>query len=102
MQLSTHILGRPLDLPESLLFFDLMAKLDRPLWLHPARSNEGNGVPFFPFFSPGYEKRRAFNIFKSRLPMQIKLSRDDDFGKGIRTPGAAENDLFNPGGNGFH
>ncbi len=81
-----HILGRPLDRPESLPFFDLMAQLDCPLWLHPDR---------------GYEKRLIFHIFKSRLPAQITLSGEDDFGKGIRTPGAAENDLFNPGGNGF-
>jgi len=37
VQVYTHVLGRPLDRPETLPLFDLMAELDRPLWLHPAR-----------------------------------------------------------------
>lgn len=37
VQIFTNVLGRPLDKPETMPLFDLMAELDRPLWLHPAR-----------------------------------------------------------------
>jgi predicted TIM-barrel fold metal-dependent hydrolase len=37
VQVPTNVLGRPLDRPETLPLFDLMAELDRPLWLHPNR-----------------------------------------------------------------
>lgn len=33
----TNVLGRPLDKPETMPLFDLMAELDRPIWLHPIR-----------------------------------------------------------------
>ena len=33
----TNVLGRPLDKPETMPLFDLMAELDMPIWLHPAR-----------------------------------------------------------------
>jgi uncharacterized protein len=37
VQIFTNVLGRPLDKPETMPLFDLMAELDRPIWLHPAR-----------------------------------------------------------------
>lgn len=37
VQVFTNVLGKPLTAPETLPLFDLMAKLDRPIWLHPAR-----------------------------------------------------------------
>ena len=37
VQVFTNVLGRPLTKPETMPLFDLMAKLDRPVWLHPAR-----------------------------------------------------------------
>ncbi|MFB3885985.1 MAG: amidohydrolase family protein [Thermodesulfobacteriota bacterium] len=37
VQIFSNVLGRPLDKPETMPLFDLMAELDRPLWLHPAR-----------------------------------------------------------------
>lgn len=37
VQIFTNVLGRPLDEPETMLLFDLMAELDRPIWMHPAR-----------------------------------------------------------------
>ncbi|PWB39229.1 MAG: amidohydrolase [Rhodocyclales bacterium] len=37
VQVFTNVLGRPLTAPETLPLFDLMAELDRPIWLHPAR-----------------------------------------------------------------
>src|SRR5271169_5741291 len=37
VQVFTDVLGRPLTAPETLPLFELMAKLDLPLWLHPAR-----------------------------------------------------------------
>ncbi len=42
VQIFTNVLGRPLDKPETLPLFDLMAEQDRPIWLHPAR---GADVP---------------------------------------------------------
>ena len=37
VQIFTNVLGRPLDRPETMPLFDLMAELDYPVWLHPAR-----------------------------------------------------------------
>ena len=37
VQVPTNVLGRPLDEPETMSLFDLMAELDRPVWLHPSR-----------------------------------------------------------------
>ena len=37
VQVYTNVLGRPLDRPETMPLFDLMARLDRPVWLHPVR-----------------------------------------------------------------
>ncbi len=37
VQVFSNVNGRPLTAPETLPLFDLMAKLDRPIWLHPAR-----------------------------------------------------------------
>jgi predicted TIM-barrel fold metal-dependent hydrolase len=37
VQVPTNVLGRPLDRPETMPLFDLMAELDRPVWLHPNR-----------------------------------------------------------------
>ena len=37
VQIFTNVLGRPLTRPETIPLFDLMAKLDRPIWMHPAR-----------------------------------------------------------------
>jgi len=37
VQVFTNVLGRPLTRPETMSIFDLMADLDRPVWLHPAR-----------------------------------------------------------------
>jgi predicted TIM-barrel fold metal-dependent hydrolase len=37
VQVFSNVLGRPLDEPETLPLFDLMADLDLPIWIHPAR-----------------------------------------------------------------
>ena len=37
VQIFSNVSGRPLDKPETMPLFDLMAELDRPLWIHPAR-----------------------------------------------------------------
>ena len=42
VQIFTNVLGRPLDKPETMPLFDLMAELERPIWMHPAR---GADVP---------------------------------------------------------
>ena len=38
VQVFTNVLGRPLDRPETMPLFDLMAELDRPVWVHPVRA----------------------------------------------------------------
>lgn len=40
VQIFTNINGKPLDLPEFEPFFDYMAKSGRPIFLHPARTQE--------------------------------------------------------------
>jgi len=37
VQAFTNVLGKPLTAPETMPLFDLMAELDLPIWLHPAR-----------------------------------------------------------------
>lgn len=37
IQVYTHVNGEALDRPEYLALFELMAELDRPIWLHPLR-----------------------------------------------------------------
>jgi predicted TIM-barrel fold metal-dependent hydrolase len=37
VQVFTNVLGRPLDKPEIMPLFDLMAEIDLPIWIHPAR-----------------------------------------------------------------
>lgn len=37
VQVFSNVLGRPLDKPETMPLFDLMAELDRPIWIHPIR-----------------------------------------------------------------
>lgn len=37
VQVCTNVLGRRLDKPETMPLFDLMAELDRPIWIHPVR-----------------------------------------------------------------
>ena len=38
VQIFSNVLGKPLDAPEFAPLFELMAELDRPLWLHPVRN----------------------------------------------------------------
>ncbi len=38
VQIHTNIAGKPLDLPEFEPFWETMEKLDKPIWLHPARA----------------------------------------------------------------
>lgn len=37
VQVYTNVLGSPLTAPATMPLFELMAELDRPIWLHPAR-----------------------------------------------------------------
>jgi predicted TIM-barrel fold metal-dependent hydrolase len=37
VQVFSNVLGRPLTRPETMPLFDLMAQLDLPIWIHPAR-----------------------------------------------------------------
>jgi len=39
VQVYTHVNGKPLDRPEFLEIFALMAELKRPVWLHPLRAS---------------------------------------------------------------
>ena len=40
VQVFTNVLGAPLTAPATLPLFELMAELDRPIWMHPARGAE--------------------------------------------------------------
>jgi predicted TIM-barrel fold metal-dependent hydrolase len=40
VQIFSNVLGRPLTRPETMPLFDLMAELERPIWLHPARGSD--------------------------------------------------------------
>jgi aminocarboxymuconate-semialdehyde decarboxylase len=55
VQVFTNVLGKPLTAPETLPLFELMAKLDRPIWMHPARGAE---TPDYPS-----EKRSHYEIW---------------------------------------
>ncbi|HWV84780.1 MAG TPA: amidohydrolase family protein [Capillimicrobium sp.] len=44
-QVFTHIQGRCLDHPDYEPFFELMARLDRPIWIHPNRTIEWSDFP---------------------------------------------------------
>ncbi len=55
VQVFTNVLGAPLTAPATLPLFDLMAKLDRPIWMHPAR---GADVPDY-----ASEKRSHYEIW---------------------------------------
>ena len=37
VQIFTNVLGNPVEKPETYPLFGLMAELDRPIWMHPAR-----------------------------------------------------------------
>jgi predicted TIM-barrel fold metal-dependent hydrolase len=45
VQIHTNIAGKPLDAPEFAAFWETMEKLDKPVWLHPARDA---GTPDYP------------------------------------------------------
>lgn len=45
IQLYTSVNGFPLDRPEFLALFELMAQLDRPVWLHPIRGANPGDYP---------------------------------------------------------
>jgi len=55
VQVFTNVLGKPLTAPETLPLFDLMAELDLPIWLHPARGAD------FPDYQQ--EKRSHYEIW---------------------------------------
>lgn len=45
MQIYSHVGGRPIDEPEFAPFFDYMAEVDLPVWLHPARGAKMTDYP---------------------------------------------------------
>ena len=55
VQVFTNVLGRPLTAPETLPLFDLMAELDLPIWMHPARGAD--------FADYKQEKRSHYEIW---------------------------------------
>ena len=55
VQAFTNVLGKPLTAPETMPLFELMARLDLPIWLHPARGAE---VPDY-----AQEKRSHYEIW---------------------------------------
>jgi len=55
VQVFTNVLGRPLTAPETLPLFDLMAQMDLPIWMHPARGAD--------FADYKQEKRSHYEIW---------------------------------------
>ena len=55
VQIYTNVAGKPIDRPEYRPFWETMAKLDKPVWLHPARGAN----------SPDYlsEKKSLYEIW---------------------------------------
>jgi uncharacterized protein len=47
VQVFSNVLGRPLTKLVTMPLFDLMADLDLPIWIHPARRADFSGYPFF-------------------------------------------------------
>ena len=45
VQVYTHVNGAPMDRPQHLAVFELMAQLDRPVWLHPLRLSRSPDYP---------------------------------------------------------
>lgn len=55
-QVFTHIQGRPLDDPAFESFFEMMAELDRPVWIHPNRTAQWSDYPLT-------EERSRYGLF---------------------------------------
>lgn len=81
MQIYTHVNGRPIDDPEFAPFFDYMAKVDLPIWLHPARGAKMADYPTeekskyeiwwtfgWPYESSAAMARLVFSKTMQRLP----------------------------------
>ncbi len=70
VQVFTHVNGAPLDSPELLPFFEAVARLDIPIWLHPAR---GATTPDY----PGEERSRyeIWHVFGWPFDTTIAMTR---------------------------
>lgn len=54
----TPVAGKPLDSPEFMPLYEMMAGYDLPIWIHPVR---GRDIP--DYNNEGYSKYRIFHIF---------------------------------------
>jgi len=81
MQIYTHVNGRPIDEEEFAPFFDYMAKVNLPIWLHPARGAKMADYPTeekskyeiwwtfgWPYESSAAMARLVFSKTLDRLP----------------------------------
>ena len=83
VQVFTNVLGKPLTAPETLPLFELMAKLDLPIWLHPAR-----GADF-----PDYQKEKQEPL---RDLVDVRLAVRDERGDGAHRVRGAVRPLPGP------
>ncbi len=58
VQVFTPVDGKPLDAPEFLPLYEMMARYDLPIWIHPAR---GRGVPDYP--NEGHSRYYIYQMF---------------------------------------
>jgi len=56
VQIYTNVLGKPIDAPEFMPFWDKMNALGKPIWIHPARGAE---TPDYPL----HEKKSLYEIW---------------------------------------
>jgi len=70
VQVFTNVNGLPLTSPEFLPLFDLMAELDRPLWMHPAR-----GADFADYRTEGASKFEIWWTFGWPYETSVAMAR---------------------------
>ena len=70
MLLYSNAVGKPIDTPEFIAFYELMAKLDVPLWLHPARSGR-----FSDYIGEDSSRYEVWQIFGWPYETTIAMTR---------------------------
>ena len=82
VQVFTNVLGRPLTAPQTMPLFDLMAELDLPIWLHPAR---GADFPDYQQESVATTRSGGRSGGRTRRALRWRTSCSKACSTGIRT-----------------
>jgi predicted TIM-barrel fold metal-dependent hydrolase len=70
VQFFSNVNGRPLDLPEFRPLFEKMAKLDQPIWIHPAR-----GANFSDYLTEEKSKYEIWFVFGWPYETSVAMAR---------------------------